>query len=58
MFIGFLSVSKLVRFSGSLVSNSQKPVQCISLKNRPYQVKPTVVNFNGNIFYQFSINKC
>ena len=31
MFIGFLSVSKLVRFSGSSVSNSQESVQCISL---------------------------
>ena len=58
MFIGFLRVSKLVRFSGSSVSNLQESVQCISLKNWPYQVKPTVVNFNGNIFYQFSIKKC
>ena len=61
MFIGFLSVSKLVRFSGSSVSNSQEPVQCISLKNRPYQVKPTVVNFNGKVFINLvliSVNKC
>ena len=34
MFIGLLSICTLVSFSGSLVSNSQEPIKCVTLNNQ------------------------
>ena len=46
----FIKKEKIIRLlyvctiaSGSLVSNSQEPITCLSLTNRPCQVRPTLV---------------
>ena len=47
-------------FLSSLVSTT--PLNCISMKNQEYKVRPEIININSNnpIFYPFSIkiNKC
>ena len=62
MFIDLLSVCRRGSFSGSLVSNSQKPMKCISFTNRPCQGRPTMVNINSDatLFYPFTVcfQKC
>ena len=47
-------------FFGNL--SSVNPLECISIKNQEFKVRPEVINVNSNnpIFYSFSIkiNKC
>ena len=62
MFIGLLSVYAIVSFSGSLASNSKRPMKCLSLNNQPCETRLTLVDINPQevLFYSFtvSINKC
>ena len=51
MFIRLLNVCKLVSFSRSLASNSQEPINCITLKNQPFQAGPTLADINSNETY-------
>ena len=48
MFIGLLSICTIGSFSGSLASNSNGPVKCVSLNNQPSQAISTLVNINSN----------
>ena len=45
-------------FSGSLSSNSKRPIQCVSLTNRSCEAKPTLVDINSNetLFYPCTVN--
>ena len=56
MFIGLLSVCTIASFSGSLASNSEKSMKCISLNNRPCPARATRVDISSNetIFYSFT----
>ena len=54
MFIELLSVCLIGTLGESLISNSIKPTKCVSLKNRPCQARPTLVNVNCDETY----NKC
>ena len=44
MFTELLSVCTTRRFGGSLAFNSKLSIKCVSLNNRPYQARPTLVN--------------
>ena len=57
MFIELLTVCTLVSFSVSLISNSQEPILCLSLKIERFQARPTLVNINSNETL-VRINKC
>ena len=58
-FIKQIFVSTMI-FFGSL--SNVNPLECVSLKNQEYKVRPEIVNISSNnpIFYLFSIktNKC
>ena len=45
-------------FSGSLPSNSKRPIQCVSLNNWSCEAKPTLVDINSNetLFYPCTVN--
>ena len=48
--IGFLCVSIIVSFSGSLVSSSQETIKWVSLNNLPCQARSKLVDINS-FFY-------
>ena len=58
MFIGLLSVCKLVRFSGSLPYNYKSPIKYISLNNHQCQARPALVNINSDetLFYPVTVS--
>ena len=62
MFFELLSDCTIRSFSKALVSNSQELIKCVSLTNRPCEVRPTLVKINSNesFFDSFtvSVNKC
>ena len=62
MFIGLLSVCRVVSFTGPLASNFKEPLKCVTFNNQQCQARPTVVdiNFNEILFYSFtvSVNNC
>ena len=62
MFIELLSVCVIVSFGQSLASNSKEPIKCVSLNNRTFQARPTLVDLNSSetLFYSFTIrvNEC
>ena len=62
MFSGLLGVCTVVNFSGSTQFNYKEPTKCVTLNNRPSQVRPILVNVNSNetIFYRLTVNvnKC
>ena len=53
MFIGSLRVCTQVSFGGPLTPNNKELITCVTLNNRPCQVRPTIVNINSNetLFY-------
>ena len=62
IFTGLLSICTIVSFSRSLPSNYKEPIKCVSLNNRPYQNRGTLVdiNLNETLFYPLivNVNKC
>ena len=48
MFIGLLNIWRVASFSGSLQSNYQKPIKCVSLTNQSCQARPALVDINSN----------
>ena len=58
MFIGLFSVYTIGSFCKSLVSNSKGSIKCLTLNNRPYQARPTILNINSNEtqFYPFTVS--
>ena len=55
IFIKQIFISTLIFFASL---SSVNPLECISMKNQEYKVRPEIVNVNSNdpIFYPFSIN--
>ena len=55
----FLGLTVLWNFTNALIAT---PLNCISMKNQEYKIRPEIININSNntIFYLFSIkiNKC
>ena len=47
MFFELLSDCTIRSFSKALVSNSQELIKCVSLTNRPCEVRRTLVNINS-----------
>ena len=49
-------------FGESLACNSEEPIKCLSLDNRPCHARPTLVSINSYepLWYPFtvSVNKC
>ena len=62
IFIELLSAFTTRRFDGSLASNSNRHLKCVSWNNRSYQARPTFVDINSieTVFYSFtvSVNRC
>ena len=56
--IGFLFVSIIVSFSGSLVSSSQETIKWVSLNNLPCQARSKLVDINSFFPFTVSVNKC
>ena len=56
MFVALLSVCIIEIFGESLASYVKRPTKCVSLNNRPYKARPTIVNINSNqpLFYPFT----
>ena len=46
--ISLLSVCTIVSFGEPLVSNSSKPINCLTLNNWPWQARPTHADVNSN----------
>ena len=45
------------RFCGSVASNSQGRIKCVSLNNRSCQARPILTNINSNVTFDYSFNK-
>ena len=62
MFVGLLNVCAIGSFDESLASNSKGCLKSISLNNRPYQTRQTLVDINSSethfIHLLISANKC
>ena len=58
MFIGLLSVYTIGNVYESLVSYWKGSIKCLTLNNRPYQGRPTILNINSNEthFYPFTVS--
>ena len=58
MFIELLSVCTTISFSGSLQSNYEEPIKCVSLTNQPSQAIPILVHINSSktYFYPFTVS--
>ena len=58
MFIGLLSVNTIGNVYESLVSYWKGSIKCLTLNNRPYQARPTILNINSNEthFYPFTVS--
>ena len=58
-FIKQIFISKLILFGGF---SSVNPLECVSINNQKYKIRPEIVNVNSNerLFYPFSIktSKC
>ena len=59
-FIKPIFVSAMIFFDWNL--SSVNPLECVSINNKEYKVRPGIVNVNSNnpVFYHFSIktSKC
>ena len=58
MFIGVINACTTGSFGVSLTSSSDGCVKCVSLNNRPCQVRPGLFNINSNepFYYPFTVN--
>ena len=58
MFFELLSDCTIRSFSKALVSNSQELIKCVSLTNRPCEVRPTLIKINSNesFFDSFTVS--
>ena len=60
--IRLLNIFAIVIFSGSLASNSEGNIKCISLNNWPCQARPILADINSNetpfYSFSFSVNNC
>ena len=52
------TICKFGSFGQLLVSNSKGPIKCLTLKRRPCEARPTLVNINSDkfLFYPFIVS--
>ena len=53
MFVGLLSVHKIVSFGKSLAPICKEPIKCVSLNNQSCQAKSRIVNIHSDKTFFF-----
>ena len=56
MFIGLVSVCKLISFSRSLHSNYKELIKCVTLNNQPCKARTEAINSDESLFYPLTVS--